>query len=280
MTEKLIIEKHFSNTATVWRDRIYKSKKTQRAWEYFDKQYRFDYVIEMISSLPGGQGRRVLDIGCGAGQLIPTLTSMGYDVEANDISPNMVKIAQDLCARDGLKAVVTVGDCEALTNANKSLDLIVAMGVIEYMDEDGPMLREVNRVLKVGGTAIITFRNVRCWNIRWRGLYMPFERFLRNVVRRMQGRPANVYKAISREHDPRDVQKTVQKFGFVPRREQYSHYHTLPSPLDRILSPISAVLGKTCERIFKRNPLPRLASTYILKFEKIADAPSGHTAKN
>ena len=82
MTEKKIIERHFSDTSQVWRDRIYKAKETQRWWEYFDKQYRFDYVVSMITSIP--YPARVLDIGCGAGQLIPVLAEMGYAVDAND----------------------------------------------------------------------------------------------------------------------------------------------------------------------------------------------------
>ena len=45
MTEKKIIERHFSDTSQVWRDRIYKAKETQCWWEYFDKQYRFDYFV-------------------------------------------------------------------------------------------------------------------------------------------------------------------------------------------------------------------------------------------
>src|SRR5262245_52508274 len=125
MTAKAVIEEHFSRTAPVWRDRIYKAKPQQKLWEYFDKQYRFDYVVEMITSLPKGRGKRALDIGCGAGQLIPVLSAFGYDVEANDISANMVEMARTVAKQNGVPAKVEVGDCENLNNSDSSLDLVV-----------------------------------------------------------------------------------------------------------------------------------------------------------
>ena len=51
--DKKIIHDHFSRTANVWKDQIYKPKNQQRAFEYFDKQYRFDYVTEMIPQAGG-----------------------------------------------------------------------------------------------------------------------------------------------------------------------------------------------------------------------------------
>jgi len=138
MTGKKIIERHFSDTSQVWRDRIYKAKETQHWWEYFDKQYRFDYVVSMIASLP--YPARILAIGCGAGQLIPVLAEMGYVVDVNDISQNMVNLAKALCKKTGVKANIKLGDCENLDYGDNSFDVVVAMGVIEYMDEDSPIL--------------------------------------------------------------------------------------------------------------------------------------------
>ena len=124
MTAKHIIERHFSHTANLWRDRIYKTKENQRWWEYFDKQYRFDYVVDMIASLP--LPARALDIGCGAGQPIPILVNLGWESDANDISQNMVTIAQTLCRETGVTANIKLGDCENLHYRDNTFDLIVA----------------------------------------------------------------------------------------------------------------------------------------------------------
>ena len=259
MTEKKIIERHFSDTSQVWRDRIYKAKETQRWWEYFDKQYRFDYVVSMITSIP--YPARVLDIGCGAGQLIPVLAEMGHVVDANDISQNMVNLAKTLCKKTGVKANIKLGDCENLDYGDNSFDVVVAMGVIEYMDEDPPILGEIFRVLKPGGSVIITCRNARCGPIKWRTLWL----FL---IGKMKD---SSYQPISRQHDPRQLRIMSEQLSFKTAQEQYCHYHAVPAPFSHVwpFSWIQAVLGKSMESFFKNNPVPWLASTYILKCEKL-----------
>jgi len=89
--DKTIIHDHFSTTAKTWRDQVYKPQNQQGVFEYFDKQYRFDYVTEMIPSVSNGMFR-ALDVGCGAGQMIPILATKGYEVHAIDVSKNMVDL--------------------------------------------------------------------------------------------------------------------------------------------------------------------------------------------
>ena len=158
--DKKIIHDHFSRTADVWKNKIYKPQNQQGFFEYFDKQYRFDYSTEMI---PQAEMRstHALDVGCGAGQLVPVLAKKGYEVHAIDVSEEMVDLSRRLAGEENIKADVQVGDCENLEYPDNFFDVYVAMGVIEYMDEDLPMLQEIHRVLKTGGIAIITIRNVR-----------------------------------------------------------------------------------------------------------------------
>ena len=231
MTAKSDIERHFSRTADVRRDRIYRSRSRQGWFEYYDKQYRFDYTIGMIE--PALRPRaRALDVGCGAGQLIPILDGLGYRVDAIDISKNMVEHARRTAEEAGVNANVRIGDCEKLDLPNDSLDLVVAMGVIEYMDEDAPMLGEFARVLKAGGVAIVTTRNVRCLPIRWRFLYRRCRQATRNALLRPLGRETRPYREISREHDPNAFCASLRKSGFRPLVERYVHCHALPAPLN------------------------------------------------
>ena len=113
MTAKSDIERHFSRTADVWRDRIYRSRSRQGWFEYYDKQYRFDYTIGMIE--PALRPRaRALDVGCGAGQLIPILDGLGYRVDAIDISKNMVEHARRTAEEAGGVAIVTTRNVRCL----------------------------------------------------------------------------------------------------------------------------------------------------------------------
>ncbi|MBU1078209.1 MAG: methyltransferase domain-containing protein [Spirochaetes bacterium] len=268
MTDKAIITEHFSNTASVWKDNIYKLKKEQGKFEYFDKQYRFDYTVEMIPMIQG-KWKRAMDMGCGAGQLLPVLFDLGYKPYGIDISSDMVDLSKKLCSKYDVKAEVKVGDTENLDYPDNYFDLYVAMGVIEYMDEDEPMLKEIMRVLCPGGLAIITTRNVCSIHVRWRTFYRKYiEQNIKNLIRVIIGRKPVFYRAISREHNPDRFKRKLQNMSFKILDERYAHFHTLFAPLNSWFSPIEAVFGKIMEKKFNRGRFSFLASSFIVKVQK------------
>ena len=268
MTNKAVINEHFSKTAEVWRDKIYKSRKKQGLFEYYDKQYRFDYVVDMIPPAKNN-GQRALDMGCGAGQLIPLLVERGYQAYAIDIALPMLNLTRQVCQQYGIKAEVKVGDCENLDYPDNFFDLYVAMGVIEYMDNDVPMLKEIKRVLRPGGIAIVTVRNITSIHVRWREVYRKLlEAKMKNMIRRILGKKTVPYRTISRQHNPRQLRKLLESMSFKFLGQRYAHFHTLPAPLNRLLAGLEAVLGKGMEKCFCKGKVPFLASSYIIKFQK------------
>lgn len=267
MADKLIIKDHFTNTAVVWRDKIYKPKKQQGLFEYFDKQYRFDHVVAITPAAK--REWRAIDIGCGAGQLLPILTKMGFETYGLDVSGQMVKLARQYCEHEGVDVDVKVGDCENLQYPDNFFDLYVAMGVIEYMDDDGLILTEIKRVLRPGGTVIMTLRNIRSVHVRWREFIRgSIEIMLRRLVGRITGRQARKFATLSREHYPERFRAKLELLGFECQEERYTHFHFLPYPLNRLFFWLEAIVGKSMEKIFDGMKLPRLSSTYIIKFTK------------
>jgi ubiquinone/menaquinone biosynthesis C-methylase UbiE len=271
MTDKTIIKDHFSNTALVWRDRIYKSKKQQGIFEYFDKQYRFDYVVNMIPPSKE-KNLRALDVGCGAGQLLPVLVKKGYQTHAIDVSRQMIDCAHLMCERENIKVDLQLGDCENLTYPDNYFDLYVAMGVIEYMDQDAPMLNEIKRVLRPGGIAIVTLRNVKSVHVRWRTFYVSvIETKLRNILRSILEKKTTPYQSISREHNPSSFRGQIASMSFRHLDERYAHFRTLPAPLDIWFKWLEAIPGKIMEKYCSDGKLMFMASTYIVKFQKLPE---------
>ncbi len=268
MTDKTIIKDHFSDTAFVWRDKIYKQRTQQGIFEYFDKQYRFDYVVNMIPQSRKDQSR-ALDVGCGAGQLLPVLVKKGYHTHAIDVSQQMIDLAKLVCEQKNIIVDFQLGDCESLTFQDNFFDLYVTMGVIEYMDNDAPMLNEIKRVLRPGGIAIVTMRNVNSIHVRWRTVYVSqIEVKLKNIIRRILGKKTKPYLTISREHNPSGFCKQLSSKSFKLIDEKYAHFRTLPAPLDRWLKWLEAISGKIMERYFSDGRFTFMASTYIVKFQK------------
>ena len=90
----------------------------------------------MLGRLPADlRGVRVLDAGCGAGQMTAELAARGADVMAVDISPALVKIARNrLPAEHALKVTFASGD---MTADYGHVDFVLAMdSLIYYGTED------------------------------------------------------------------------------------------------------------------------------------------------
>jgi SAM-dependent methyltransferase len=77
-------------------------------------------------------GRRVLEAGCGAGQLTAWLTEHGATVTAFDVSPVMAGLARE---RAGERAEVLVADLSRPLSfaASGGYDLVVASLVLHYV---------------------------------------------------------------------------------------------------------------------------------------------------
>lgn len=86
----------------------------------------------MLSCLPADlTGARVLDAGCGAGQMTAELAARGADVLAVDISPSLVGIAEARLP-EHLRGQVTFASGDMLDPAHGQFDFAVAMDSLIY----------------------------------------------------------------------------------------------------------------------------------------------------
>ncbi|MEV7075692.1 methyltransferase domain-containing protein [Streptomyces sp. NPDC093990] len=97
-------------------------------------------------------GRRVLDAGCGSGPLFEALRERGAVVSGFDTSAGMVELAR---RRLGEGADLQVADLGGpLPYPDDTFDDVVASLVLHYLEDWGPPLAELRRVLKPGGRLI------------------------------------------------------------------------------------------------------------------------------
>ncbi len=89
---------------------------------------------EMLARLPADlTGQRVLDAGCGAGQMTIELARRGADVLATDISPALVDIAESRLP-DDLRTQVTFAPGDMLSPVWGHFDHVIAMDSLIYYD--------------------------------------------------------------------------------------------------------------------------------------------------
>lgn len=106
-------------------------------------------------------GKRILDLGCGAGETSVYFALQGAQVTAVDISEEMISIVKQLAAKWNVDvdAKVIVGEDMELDSS--SFDYVFGNGVLHHLDRK-KAYNEINRVLKPGGKAI--FIEPLCYN--------------------------------------------------------------------------------------------------------------------
>jgi SAM-dependent methyltransferase len=110
-----------------------------------------DFVRRICDQLraEGKSEARILDIGCGTGGNLETLSKFGQ-AEGVDISTE----ALDFCRARGLNNV-RQGAAETLPYESESFDLVTGLDVVEHLDDDVAGLREMRRVLRTGGRVLL-----------------------------------------------------------------------------------------------------------------------------
>lgn len=107
---------------------------------------------------------RVLEVGCGPGQLaIELARSHGLEVTGLDLDPAMIDRARANAAHAGAEGgsapTFVVGDVAALPFDEAAFDLVVSTLSMHHWSDRAAALRDIARVLRPGGTALI-------WDLR------------------------------------------------------------------------------------------------------------------
>ena len=120
----------------------------------------FEQRMRMLESLfaeLGLEGKGVLDLGCGSGQVTELVASLGARVHAVDISPRMIEIARQSVERAGLADRVTFeqGDVTSLPLSER--DVVMLIGVVEYYRDAASLIERAARAAR--GTLVVAHTN-------------------------------------------------------------------------------------------------------------------------
>jgi SAM-dependent methyltransferase len=107
---------------------------------------------QIVGELGVSADAAILDVGTGTGANLRLLRNLGFaQVRGVDFSPEAIRF----CAEKGF-GTIERGDVCALPFADGSFDLVFATDVVEHVDDDLAALREIRRVLRPGGRALLT----------------------------------------------------------------------------------------------------------------------------
>jgi SAM-dependent methyltransferase len=96
---------------------------------------------------------RLLDWGCGFGQMTDLLRGRALDVDAFDYRPaEQGSGLKQLAKYPGITAYIETEDPVALPYEDDRFDAVLSCGVLEHVGDPDGSLREIRRILRPGGT--------------------------------------------------------------------------------------------------------------------------------
>lgn len=174
--------------------------------------------IALRALLPAS-GDRLIEVGAGFGRLAGEYDGFAR-VVLLDASEVHVAAAREALG-DDQRLTVTLGDALGLPYPDASFDVAVCVRMLHHFGDPGPVLAELGRVVRPGGSLVVEFAN---------------KRNLKAIARRILGRQAwspfelgaVEYKRYHFDHAPVTVRRSLRAAGFTVERVRAASLFRLP----------------------------------------------------
>jgi SAM-dependent methyltransferase len=152
---------------------------------------------------------------------------------------------------------------------NNSFELVIAIGLIEYLPDLTVTLTEIHRILRSGGVAIVSFPSPRPWEKLLRRLGKPVESMLRSFSGfALSAEDASAQGMFHRCYSAPRIKQSVTSIGFAV--EKNFHFHYFYFPFDAICFQPSKRLDQILERFAATAPFLRaFAQTHVWRVRKL-----------
>jgi 2-polyprenyl-6-hydroxyphenyl methylase/3-demethylubiquinone-9 3-methyltransferase len=156
--------RHFGGMAADWWDPKGKSAMLHKL-----NPVRLAYIRDMIDmhwqadehGFKPLAGKTALDVGCGAGLLAEPLARMGATVTAVDAAPELIEVAKDHAAGQGLPIDYRAVGVESIDG---KFDMVISVEVVEHVADPQQFVRDLAARLAPGGLMILSTPNKTAWS--------------------------------------------------------------------------------------------------------------------
>jgi ubiquinone/menaquinone biosynthesis C-methylase UbiE len=200
-------------------------------------------VLELASKEPCG---KALDLAAGQGPLSHALKKKGFEVTATEVFPEQFKAEGVRCLKVNLNEKTPFED--------NSFDVVLGIEIMEHLEAPRAFLREIHRILKPGGLAVISTPNIS--SIPSRVFFLTTGFF--DLFVPTEGRLKDAYSAEADGHiSPLPnwmVRYFLKEVGFKVEAERYTMAY-IPLVSRRILKYFRGSLLGRCGIFAARKPL-------------------------
>ncbi len=148
-----ILENYLSGLKSIGNGRLYENNFMAHL-----SVDHFKIYTDYINKFKTLSGSSILELGCGSGGSLRQLESLGAKVVGIEIDPSLIKLTNSRIK--ALKNAYCVqADGFYLPFPDGTFDICIYSHVLEHVPDPHKMVEEINRILKVGGIALIEFPN-------------------------------------------------------------------------------------------------------------------------
>lgn len=255
--------KHFNDYA--------QDDRWSRWYDEIDDPNNFNFLSRRrrVHDLLGDlSNQRVFDMGCGTGSFFQELVAQGGEIVGADGALEMARMAkQHARDADPDKCRVLVSVIEQIGLSSHSVDAAICVGVIEYVENEDRAIQELIRVLKPGGTLIVTIPNAKCVDL-WMKTLLTIPRQFGRSIARIFGKSIGDGKDVDRRYTTaKELDLLMTRHGCTIQDRVFYFIDIICYPL-RLLSPkLSLWALKQSEPRYRLPLLRFFARGYIVKVQ-------------
>ncbi|HKO97205.1 MAG TPA: methyltransferase domain-containing protein [Pyrinomonadaceae bacterium] len=140
---------------------------TRRFYELVEAhRYTKEWHIPAAAGFEKSSGLKVLEIGCGLGTDGAQFAEAGAEYTGVDLTDAAVELARKRFELFQLPGNFRTADAENLDFTDNSFDLVYSHGVLHHTPETRKAIKEIHRVLRPGGRAVVMLYHRNSYNYR------------------------------------------------------------------------------------------------------------------
>ncbi len=157
--QKKLTTKFFNEVSSEWSERTY--DPSGQYLKFAGNKARMETVLNEIKIL--GLRGKILDIGCGSGQLVIELLKLGNKAYGIDIAEMMISNSKNNLKNAKLDAdpnnIFKTSDLDDLRGSKETYDAVTGLGLLEYLDTDDELFKVLKKIIPSKSFAFVECRN-------------------------------------------------------------------------------------------------------------------------
>lgn len=129
-------------------------------------RYEKEWHIPAAAEFANSTNLRVLEIGCGLGTDGAQFAKAGANYTGIDLTQAAVELAKRRFQLFDLPGTFRIADAERLDFPDNSFDVVYSHGVLHHTPDTGGAIREIHRVLRPRGRAVVMLYHRNSYNYR------------------------------------------------------------------------------------------------------------------